>query len=460
MVEQPASAPVSGTVLLTVHGPGGAVDLRVPRTASPVDLATAYAQECGLGVLPQLVTTDGATLGVASSLGASGIRSGDLVIATDDVRAAEQPGESPAVDRGGVGRWRPVPGTLLVGLAGVLALGSGVVAAGLTVSWLHIVTVGILLLGAVLGAVPVGPRPDERAAVVPVFAAAAAYAVVGSQPGVGPEVTLAVAGLVAAGGSAAARAAGAGLREVHAVWIVTGAVWFLVPAAQIVLGMAPQVSWALLVLLAALAVRFVPGLAVDVPEQMLLDLDRLAVNAWSAHQGAPRSRARMMVPKSSAHAIMVGGFRTVHAASAAVAVTMALAAPALLATVTASLDRIGALVLLFSVGALVLLAARNFRHLVAQSVLRVAGLVCWAAVAGSLVATGGGALWWVVAGCLVLGPLLFVVAVARGRGWRSVWWSRRAEIAETLSGVAAVASLIVATGLFRLCWEWASGLGG
>jgi hypothetical protein len=57
-----------------------------------------------------------------------------------------------------------------------------------------------------------------------------------------------------------------------------------------------------------------------------------------------------------------------------------------------------------------------------------------------------------VAGIL-LAVLLVVVAVATGRGWRSAWWSRRAEVAEGLAGAGAIAALVVASGLFRALWE-------
>jgi hypothetical protein len=48
------------------------------------------------------------------------------------------------------------------------------------------------------------------------------------------------------------------------------------------------------------------------------------------------------------------------------------------------------------------------------------------------------------------------VAVAVGRGWRSARWSRRAEVAEGLSGAFAIASFLVAAGWFRQLWEIAS----
>ena len=59
-------------------------------------------------------------------------------------------------------------------------------------------------------------------------------------------------------------------------------------------------------------------------------------------------------------------------------------------------------------------------------------------------------------GALGVAAVLVVVAVAVGRGWRSAWWSRRAEVAEGLCGAFALASLFVATGWFRRLWEMAS----
>ena len=47
-------------------------------------------------------------------------------------------------------------------------------------------------------------------------------------------------------------------------------------------------------------------------------------------------------------------------------------------------------------------------------------------------------------------------AIASGRGWRSVWWSRRAELAESLSGSLAIAAAVVAAGVFRALWEMTS----
>ena len=56
----------------------------------------------------------------------------------------------------------------------------------------------------------------------------------------------------------------------------------------------------------------------------------------------------------------------------------------------------------------------------------------------------------------VLGVISLAAAVATGRGWRSVWWSRKAEVAEGLAGALALASTVVASGLFRALWEMTS----
>ena len=48
---------------------------------------------------------------------------------------------------------------------------------------------------------------------------------------------------------------------------------------------------------------------------------------------------------------------------------------------------------------------------------------------------------WLTVGvaAVLLAGLLVIVAVATGRGWRSAWWSRRAEVAESVCGSFAIA---------------------
>ena len=127
-------------------------------------------------------------------------------------------------------------------------------------------------------------------------------------------------------------------------------------------------------------------------------------------------------------------------------------APLLLATATLPIDRIGARCLVFFCGGGLLLAGRSYRHVAARALLRAAGLVCWTALAvvgaAARVRHDGDRRWR-----RSRSPSrrsLVVVAVATGRGWRSAWWSRRAEVAE---GAAAAPPRVAARargrGVFR-----------
>ena len=104
-----------------------------------------------------------------------------------------------------------------------------------------------------------------------------------------------------------------------------------------------------------------------------------------------------------------------------------------------------------------MLAARSYRHVLARSLLRVAGLYAWLAlVVARLLDAPERTQWYVVGLVLALAVAVLAAAVATGRGWRSVWWARRAEIGESLCGAFAVAALVVAAGLFRHLWELTS----
>ena len=126
----------------------------------------------------------------------------------------------------------------------------------------------------------------------------------------------------------------------------------------------------------------------------------------------------------------------------------------LLATATLPVDRIGRSAPGGLAGGALLLAARSYRHAAARALLRAAGL---SAGRRSLVVLLGPLSderrFTLAVAVIVLAALLVVVAVAIGRGWRSAWWSRRAEVAEGLAGAGAIAAVVVSSGLFRPLWE-------
>jgi hypothetical protein len=160
------------------------------------------------------------------------------------------------------------------------------------------------------------------------------------------------------------------------------------------------------------------------------------------------------VPPAAVAAVAIRGASIVTAYAVAVLAVAALSAPLLLSTATLPIDRIGARLLVLFAGGSLLLAARAYRHAAPRRLLRIAGLACWVALADALLPTAGDrAVTVVVVLAIVLAGGLVMVAVATGRGWRSAWWARRAEVAEALCGAAAVATLLVACGVFRSIWE-------
>ena len=452
-----AAALPGDVVALSVHGPSGVLDLHVPVAASSLDVATEYSRQASLPSVPTLYTRLGAALPPDLSMADAGLGAGSVLVAlpSDAVPpAAGRRGDAARRRR----RQRLSAGALSIlwfAVAGAAAVLAGALAATLPDgSALRQVTIAVLIGTAVVGAAPFGPLGAQRALVAPAFAGAAVFAITWDPA---PErlptilgVSALVAGLVAAFARALEPRAEEGLR----VWVVVGVVLFVVTTLAALADVSGQVVWAVLLLGAMLAARLVPLVAIDVPDQLLIDLERLAVTAWSARARPTGRRGRTIVPRQAVEAVAAGGARMVTAAGVAVLVVAPVSAYLLLGEATASIDPIGARCEVGLVGAALLLAARSYRHVGARALLRTAGLGCWAILAGVLLALAGPDLVAVITtGAIGLGLLLVLVAVALGRGWRSAWWSRRAEVAEGICGAFAVASVVVAGGLFRVLWE-------
>ena len=443
----------TATVALTVHGPAGALDLVVPPEASVDDVAREYAAKAGLQFAPVLHSRLGTVLAPAASLEELGVRSGALLAAGGAVRRHPDDGQlAEAVPHPAPGRFSAFWFTIAVGAAALAGwVGSRV--GGLD-SEEGRLTVWLLALSALLGVLPLGRLSAHRVVAAPAFAAAAAYVVVWAPEPERLPTVVGVTALVAAVAAGVARALDVHGDEALRVWIAVGVGLFLVTGTAALLHAEPRVVWSLLLLVATLAARFVPALAVDVPDQYLIDIERLAVTAWSARDRPPGRRGRTVVPPAAVAHVAARGARIVTAAAAGVWVVVAVSAPLLLVSAPLPVDRVGARVLVALCGAALLLAARSYRHPAARALLRAAGLTAWAALAVVLLRLAD--TWQAVAAGLagvLLAVLLVVVAVATGRGWRSAWWSRRAEVAEALAGAGAIAAVVVASGLFRALWE-------
>jgi hypothetical protein len=449
------SSSADATIAVSVHGPAGVLDLVVPAGATAVDVAREYAKQADVPGIPLLQTALGERLNAAVPLGEAGIQPGDVLVATTGVhrprrvtllQAAKNAPESPAL------------AAMIAWVAALVAALAAWYAGRAGDDVVRTVAVGVLLACSIAGVLPLGRHARQRAAAAPAFAAAAAFAAL-HEPGIHllPAV-LGAAGIAAAVVAGIGRALSVHDDEVSIVWIVSGLTVFACCAVPAMLGWDARVAWTLLIFLSMMAARFAPSLAVDVPDEALLDLDRLAVTAWSARDIQRQGRrGRIVVAGDAMERLVHRASRIVTGAAAAIMVTMLVASPLLLHTATIDLDRIGARCLVFFAGCSLLLAARSYRHAAARILLRLAGLGALVALAVHLVAGPGAShvdlFFYVTVG---LGVIALAAAVAAGRGWRSVWWSRRAEVAESLCGSFAFASAVVAAGVFRRLWEMTS----
>lgn len=449
------SSSAGATIALSIHGPAGVLDLVVPAGATSVDVAREYAKQADVPGIPLLQTALGERLNAAVPLGEAGIQPGDVLVATTGVhrprrvtllQAAKNAPESPAL------------AALIAWVAALVSLLAAWYAARAGDEVVRTVAVGLLLACSLLGVLPLGRHARQRAAAAPAFAAAAAFAAL-HEPGIHllPAI-IGAAGIAAAVVAGIGRALSVDSDEVAIVWIVSGLTVFACCAVPAMLGWDARVAWTLLVFLSMMAARFAPSLAVDVPDEALLDLDRLAVTAWSARDTQRQGRrGRIVVAGDAMERLVHRASRIVTGAAAAILVTVLVASPLLLRTATIDLDRIGARCLVFFAGCSLLLAARSYRHAAARVLLRLAGLGALVSLAVHLVAgAGAGHVDTFFYVTVALGAIALAAAVATGRGWRSVWWSRRAEVAESLCGSFAFAAAVVAAGVFRRLWEMTS----
>jgi hypothetical protein len=455
------SSAAGATIPLSIHGPAGVLDLVVPTGATPVDVAREYARQAAevgdVAGIPLLQTALGERLNAAVPLGEAGVQPGDVLVATTGVH---RPRRVTMLEAAKNAPETPELASLVAAVAAVVAALAGWYAGRSGEEAVRTVAVGVLLACALVGALPYGRHARQRAAAAPAFAAAAAFAAL-YEPGVHllPAI-LGAAAMSAAVVAGVGRALAVVGDEVSTVWIVGGLTVFACCAVPAMLGWDARVTWTLLIFGSMMAARFAPSLAVDVPDDALLDLDRLAVTAWSARDSQRSGRrGRIVVSAAAMERLVRRASRIVTAAAASILVTVVVASPLLLHSASIDLDRIGARCLVFFAGCSLLLAARSYRHSAARALLRLAGLGALSALAVHLVAgAGAGAghvdtFFYVVVG---LGVIALVAAVATGRGWRSVWWSRRAEVAESLCGSFAFAAAVVAAGVFRRLWEMTS----
>ncbi|WP_426242972.1 hypothetical protein [Nocardioides sp. LHG3406-4] len=446
---QPVLANAS-TMVLSVHGPAGVVDLMVPGGVTAHDVAREYARQSGLTAIPLLQTALGQLIPADRLLTDAGVESGDVVVAATGFHRPRSSTRDAARSRAGEPGPLSAVGCTAAALAAALA---GLFATTIESDTTRVAVAGGLLLTGLLATLPVGSHARHRVVAAPAFAAAAALAYVGPAgyqiPGIVAACALAAAVIAAVG-----RAWSPGSDEALTVWIVVSSVVASVTGLTVFTEFEPRVGWAILLTLAMLGARFAPVFAIDVPDHALIEMEKLAVTAWSARDGVTNRRGRMIVPESAMKKLVASGTRMITASAAAILVVVCISVPLLLQTAVVDVDRIGARCLVFFAGAAILAVARSYRHAAARALLRLAGLVCWAVFFVVILRIASPAQQaGIVAGAVTIGLVCVAAGVATGRGWRSVWWSRRAEVAEVMAGAFGIGAAVVASGLFRALWE-------
>ena len=165
----------STSVALSVHGPRGVLDLLVPAGASMWDVAREYAERSGLGSVPLMYSRAGVALPPDLVLADGDIAPGTMLVATTGAQRPLRPRRTrPRVAGADI---PPGPtATVWFCVAAAAALLAGWLTAATGTADLSTPSVLVLLGATVVGVVPVGRYARLRALTAPVFAGAAAYA--------------------------------------------------------------------------------------------------------------------------------------------------------------------------------------------------------------------------------------------------------------------------------------------
>lgn len=443
---------VRATLRVTVVGSAGRADLVVPLGAEIGSLGRAYAETVGAAAPPPLATVAGVPLADHVAVDEAPLSDGDVVLALDaeheeHADRADDPAHR-TVRRGSRA------GTVVVALAAAAGLaGAAVLALSDAAGPARSGCLLVLLLCAVVSAVPVeasgeGVPARVRAAASPGFGAAAGFgASYHDGPG-GLLLAVAVAALSATVFAAVTRMFLDGEHdELALVWLVVGGAAATLVTVSLLTGASAHGVWTVVFAAAVVAARLLPYTVVDVPDRALLDLDRLAVTAWSARERPRGGRRRAVVRYDGVGRLVRRGQDLVAAGTAMIAVLAAVTGPLLLLPGTDDLAGICSLAMVALGAAALALVARSFRAALPRLALRLCAGWLLAALGLAVVRAADRTTDWAVfAGVALLALVVTLAAVQLGRGWRSVWWARVADLVEGLSIVLIVALVPLASG--------------
>ena len=334
---------------------------------------------------------------------------------------------------------RPLALALVAGLFGGLSVAASFLAPRTTSFWPQVTAIVLVVLGILLAQSTAAPRLLRLCApVLGVVGGAVATAALAEGPVVALIGACAGGALVALTG----RSTDGADRYVPRVWLAfaggLGGLALLVLVMGLTLAAVAAIGLAVVVLVA----RVVPDLVVDVDDDVLLDISRLSVTSWSPRE-ARRPRRRGWRIDDSAVGSVVGAASVEQLATlVGLAVVSAGCSAVLMGVIAArSASPLSVPLLLAAAAVALTLTARAYRRRRDRTMLRLAALAPALALAVPAV-VGLGPTWGALAPALAVVAALGLVGVAMalGRGFRSLWASRLADLLELL-GLGSVLPL-------------------
>ena len=333
---------------------------------------------------------------------------------------------------------RPAALVLVASLFGGLAVAASLLTPPASSPWPQVVAIVVVAVGVLLAQSRSAPRLVRLTApILGVVGGAVATAELAEGPVVALVGACAGGALVALTG----RSASGPDRYVPRVWLTFAGALGGLALVVLVMGLTLLAVAALALAAVVLVARVVPDLVLDVDDDVLLDISRLSVTSWSPREARRPRRRGWRIDDQAVDDVVVAASVEQLATLVGLALVSA-ACSAVLFGVLATQTAVSALavqLLLLAAAVALTLTARAYRRRRDRTLLRLAALAPALAVGGSFAASLGTTWGLVVSGAAVVAALVLVgVALALGRGFRSLWASRFADLLELLALVSVL----------------------
>lgn len=446
--------------LLSVVVNGARMDLAVPAVLPVADVVS----RAGVGDDQWFCVTgsDGRQIDPGDTVGSALVDGDTLLISTDDPPPSAVADFAP-VQPSAIGDG--VPGDVALAAAGLATVAEVVLAVVLEhlghpgLSAAARLTVGVVgLLTALTASLAAGRRrrPELGHAVGGLAAAAAGYSMSATAMPGHTQLAVTLAGIACAAVSAIGRSAAAARTEVASVLLCLSVAVAIAFGATLQAGGGVAVPAALLLGLIPAAYRLLPSYSIDVPDEQLLDVDRLSVTAWAAR--TTRRPASRRIRLTDIQETVGHAQRLVSTAAVALAVLAAVLGGVVLGAAGTGLPRLGAAIEIVLVAIALGLLPRSARSALDKGAPRLAAAVALLELALFVAERGSAQVATLSAAALLgTGLVALISATALAGGWLSVRGSRLADAAESLCVVLALPAALIAVDAIATFRQLTSG---